>query len=435
MRHHGRRRRGIGTVALSGLLCAALAAPAAADYASTVLEDGPTGYWRLGDAGGPTAADSSGNNLTATWAGAGVGAVDGALAGDADKAARWTPGSATWATIANDPRLQIPGDLSLEFWARPELPQASTNTTVNANNRATVISKHYGNEFDVILEIGGHTTLGRGLISFYHGNCAPLGAFCSSFASTGNGWEEIAEPADAKIPDQEWSHVVLVRDTSVKQLRWYVDGQLAASVAYVVDPVANSHPMQIGRRQASGQYMKGALDEVAVYDRVLAADEVAAHHSAGTDGDGDGIVDGSDNCPDDGNPTQTDGEGDGIGDACDPLTYAFAGFFAPVNPLPTTNSVKAGSAVPVKFSLGGYRGMDVFAAGSPASAQVPCDGSDPVDAIETVATAGASSLTYDAASDRYQFVWKTSRDWAGTCRQLVLRTADGGVHRAAFTLR
>jgi len=36
-----------------------------------------------------------------------------------------------------------------------------------------------------------------------------------------------------------------------------------------------------------------------------------------TDGDGDGVPDAEDNCPDLANPDQADGDGDGIGDACD----------------------------------------------------------------------------------------------------------------------
>lgn len=36
-----------------------------------------------------------------------------------------------------------------------------------------------------------------------------------------------------------------------------------------------------------------------------------------SDRDGDGIIDGSDNCPDNSNPDQADSDGDGLGDACD----------------------------------------------------------------------------------------------------------------------
>jgi hypothetical protein len=40
--------------------------------------------------------------------------------------------------------------------------------------------------------------------------------------------------------------------------------------------------------------------------------------AGGSDRDGDGVADASDNCPDDANPGQEDGDDDGIGDVCDP---------------------------------------------------------------------------------------------------------------------
>src|SRR5262249_27214781 len=52
----------------------------------------------------------------------------------------------------------------------------------------------------------------------------------------------------------------------------------------------------------------------------------------------------------------------------DSVLYTFSGFFQPVDNLPTVNSVKAGSAIPVKFSLDGNQGLNIFAAGSPTSA-------------------------------------------------------------------
>ena len=43
----------------------------------------------------------------------------------------------------------------------------------------------------------------------------------------------------------------------------------------------------------------------------------------------------------------------------------FTGFLQPVDNPPTVNTVKAGSAVPIKFSLGGNRGLAILAPGSP----------------------------------------------------------------------
>ena len=107
-------------------------------------------------------------------------------------------------------------------------------------------------------------------------------------------------------------------------------------------------------------------------------------------------------------------------------TYSFGGFQQPVDARPTLNSMKAGAAVPVKFSLGGNQGMNIFAAGYPKSQAIACNDAVDVDGIETTVTAGGSSLTYDPATNTYIYIWKTDKAWAGTCRQLVLEFADAG---------
>ncbi len=52
--------------------------------------------------------------------------------------------------------------------------------------------------------------------------------------------------------------------------------------------------------------------------------------------------------------------------------------------------------------------------------------------IEETVTAGSSSLNYDAAADQYIYVWKTDKNWAGTCRQLQVKLADGMQYVANF---
>jgi len=108
--------------------------------------------------------------------------------------------------------------------------------------------------------------------------------------------------------------------------------------------------------------------------------------------------------------------------------FAWSGFYSPIG---EWNTVHAGSAVPIKFSLGGDRGLDVFAAGSPSSVPVACEGAA-AGASEPTVTPGNSSLTYDPVADRYTYVWKTQKAWAGSCRQLLVTLADGTSHSAMF---
>jgi uncharacterized protein len=118
-----------------------------------------------------------------------------------------------------------------------------------------------------------------------------------------------------------------------------------------------------------------------------------------------------------------------------PMHYNFTGFFQPVDNAPVLNSVKAGSSVPVKFSLAGNQGLDIFLSGYPISRQIACDTSATSDDIEQTVTAGGSSLSYDATADQYSYVWKTNKAWAGTCRQLVVILKDGSIHTANFKFK
>jgi hypothetical protein len=99
------------------------------------------------------------------------------------------------------------------------------------------------------------------------------------------------------------------------------------------------------------------------------------------------------------------------------------------------NSVKVGKAIPVKFSLIGDQGLDIFAEGYPKSQQVDCDTSSSTDAVEETLSAGSSGLSYEATIDVYTYVWKTEKAWANAtnpCRQLAVKLKDGSEHKATF---
>jgi len=116
--------------------------------------------------------------------------------------------------------------------------------------------------------------------------------------------------------------------------------------------------------------------------------------------------------------------------------YAFSGFHSPVEDPPAVNTTKAGSTVPLKFGLGGDYGLDVLAADFPASQQVDCSTGEVLSPLSPTTASGGSGLTYDPATDVYQYNWKTQKKgWGATCRNVVLRFDDGSEYFASFKFK
>jgi hypothetical protein len=107
----------------------------------------------------------------------------------------------------------------------------------------------------------------------------------------------------------------------------------------------------------------------------------------------------------------------------------FSGFYAPIRNMPYVNNVMAGSSLPVKFSLGSYRGLNVLQGGAPTSVPVACNTSAPSNIVRPGI---ASSTGLKAVGSSYTYVWKTSPSWGGTCRRLIVTLVDGSTHEAVF---
>jgi hypothetical protein len=114
------------------------------------------------------------------------------------------------------------------------------------------------------------------------------------------------------------------------------------------------------------------------------------------------------------------------------VLYDFAGFEAPVANQPVVNVMDAGAAVPVRFSLGGNQGLNIMADTFPRRRAVTCDSTSDTQVVGETIPADASSLSYDEATGQYTYLWKTGRSLRGTCRELVIRLADGTRHVLNF---
>jgi predicted extracellular nuclease len=132
--------------------------------------------------------------------------------------------------------------------------------------------------------------------------------------------------------------------------------------------------------------------------------------------------------------TDKDG-GTGSNSSTHSVIFNWTGFFPPVDNPPAFNQNKAGSAVPIKFSLGGDKGMSIFASGYPLSSQIACDTGAVLGGAKPISTAGSSGLSYSPGDDQYHLVWKTEKGWSGTCRQLVVKLVDGKEYTASFQFK
>jgi hypothetical protein len=118
--------------------------------------------------------------------------------------------------------------------------------------------------------------------------------------------------------------------------------------------------------------------------------------------------------------------------------FTFYGFDRPIDNEPTVNNAKAGSAIPVKWQITDLDGTPIS---DPASFKsltsygVSCGSFSeaPTEEVEEY-SAGASGLQY-LGGGYWQFNWKTTKSYSGTCRVMVLSLGDGSEHTAYFKFK
>lgn len=217
------------------------------DYRAVVLADGPVAYWPLDETSGTVVSDVSGHGN------------DGAL----DPRGRWgskgIPGS-KGTSLSLDGRggvtigdkLDFPGrsPFTLEAWIRPAPPV---------------------NDWRVVFE-----KLERKSGSPFHGTFLWVKNDDSTPVAIerwANGSLRQYAGVRAAVATDRFTHVVAVVDGSRTTL--FVDGVRADSQEHTGDTPDTSTALRLGPNGV------GELDELAIYDKALDADRIAAHHRTG----------------------------------------------------------------------------------------------------------------------------------------------------------
>lgn len=217
-------------------------------YSAEVLADSPLLYWRLGDASGTTATDSSGNGRHGTYGGSPTLGTTGLLTGDSDTA------------------VSFDGVDDAATYSGTILTTAST-VTVEAWAKAAAVANQ-----DTLLEVSGTNVSVRWLIG-------PTAAQTFAIVNpAGSGQATIALPA--VISDGVRHHLVITYSDTTDTASVYVDGSLVATGS--ISGTVTLSEVSLGRRVDTTDPSVVTIDEFAIYRTALSSTRVAAHYTAGT---------------------------------------------------------------------------------------------------------------------------------------------------------
>jgi hypothetical protein len=246
---------GTNTTALSPNASATVPTTAEA-YASQVLADGASLYWRYDAAAGSYTADSSSSDDSGISVGGPVHAVTpGAVPGS--KAYTFN-GSTQWTY--SDKKHSTPSQYSIEAWFKTTT--TSGGKIMGFGNLPTETSGNYDKHIYM-------TNSGQLIFGVYTGSTRII-------STPGGGYN-----------DGTWHQVVATQGPG--GMRLYVDGVLKAANVTVTTSQSFDGYWRVGGdnlnswpSQPSSQFFAGSIDEAAVFPTVLSGSQVANQYTLGT---------------------------------------------------------------------------------------------------------------------------------------------------------
>jgi hypothetical protein len=253
---------------LLGLACAALtfvqlAAHAAADYQSTVLSQGPVGYWRLNETVQPfpgivaTNIGSLGSSENGAYISFPTRGLPGPFAGSVGLG---MDGVGSYVSNAYQGAINTTNAFTFEIWANPaQVPKfayLASSVDLSANRSGWYMAQDDGSTFG----------LGNGFVVrfFYQNGANPA---VTLFMTN-------------DLPLGSWYHIVLTYNGTTAT--FYKNGAVVDSktpLGYIGNANVASAPFTIGCRSSLNFFWPGKVAEVAEYNTALSAARVSAHYT------------------------------------------------------------------------------------------------------------------------------------------------------------
>lgn len=223
-------------------------------YRSLLLSHNPIAYWRMGEVSGTTASDESSNGRDADYVGGVQLNQSGALDYDHDPSVQ-LDGNSGWINLPTGFGLALNDPVTIMFWNHVRTDEVQQSFA---------------------FRIGGLDSPNRCLAHAPWSNRAMF-------------WDYGTDDAIGRVSVDyspyldKWTHVVLVSAGQLGSFKAiYLDGDLVASSSTSTGPVQSLAGGSISLDPAvSNRQHRGGLDEFAVFNQVLTADQIGALYHAG----------------------------------------------------------------------------------------------------------------------------------------------------------
>lgn len=249
-------------------------------YRNGVLAKGPVAYWRLGESQGPYALDATRHGHTGLYFGNPTLGQPGAIHSDPNKAIRCN--GSDYVEIADSVSFSQPTSgfgLTVEVWMRPDVldfPGESSDPHVHW------LGKGVAGQREWALRFYSQSSSRPNRISAYIFNPAGgegAGAYFQDELVAGEWIHVVAcyEPGDKDTLPPAGVHIY---KNGVHRLGPPSPGTLYSNPLFNIAPAHGASPLRLGTRDFASFFL-GGLDEVAIYPRVLSAQEILDNYQNG----------------------------------------------------------------------------------------------------------------------------------------------------------
>ncbi|HUS26337.1 MAG TPA: LamG-like jellyroll fold domain-containing protein [Nevskiaceae bacterium] len=191
--------------------------------------------YNFDEGSGTTLTDRTGNSHAGTISGA-----TWSTTGKYGKALSFD-GTNDWVTVADANDLDLTNAMTFEAWVKPS----------SVTSWRTVLMKEKSGG----MAYGLYAASGNSKASFY-----------------GNVTSDVAANGTANTSTTAWTHLAGTYDGA--NLRLYVNGTLVATKALSGNLATTTGVLRIGGNAAWGEYYKGLMDDIRIYNKVLTATEI-----------------------------------------------------------------------------------------------------------------------------------------------------------------